>query len=124
LAGDDKNWPDRTIITDSQRVDYPIKWRKSAVMTDRWRLVNGKELYDIKADRGQEKDIADKYPKVVARLRKAYEDWWADVSDRFDEYCEIIIGSDQENPSKITSHDWHSDKPWNQTMILWGERKK
>jgi arylsulfatase A-like enzyme len=123
LAGDDKNWPDRTIITDSQRVDHPIKWRKSAVMTDRWRLVNGKELYDIKADPGQENDIADKYPKVAARLRKAYENWWADVSKRFGEYCEIIIGSDKENPSKITSHDWHSDKPWNQTMVRWAEKR-
>ncbi|HUW18839.1 MAG TPA: arylsulfatase [Sedimentisphaerales bacterium] len=123
LMGHDKNWPDRTIITDSQRVDYPIKWRKSAVMTDRWRLINGKELYDIKADPGQEKDVADKHREVAEKLRQAYEEWWADVSKRFDEYCEIIIGSDKENPSKITSHDWHSDKPWNQTMILWGEKR-
>jgi arylsulfatase A-like enzyme len=122
LIGEDK-WPDRIIVTDSQRVDYPIKWRKSAVMTERWRLVNGEELYDIKADPGQENNIADNHTQVVTRLRKAYEGWWADVSERFDGYCEIIIGSDKENPSKITSHDWHSDKPWNQTMVLWGEKR-
>ncbi|GAG45776.1 unnamed protein product, partial [marine sediment metagenome] len=52
LKGREMNWPDRTLITDSQRIEHPEKWRKSAVMTDRWRLINGKELYDIKADPG------------------------------------------------------------------------
>lgn len=41
----DADWPERMIITDSQRVVDPIKWRKSAVMSNRWRLVNGTELY-------------------------------------------------------------------------------
>jgi arylsulfatase B len=104
LTGRDKSWPDRTLITDSQRIEHPEKWRKSAVMTDRWRLVNGKELYDIKADPAQKNDIADGQPQVVEKLRKAYENWWADVSQRFDEYCEIIIGSDKQNPTRLMSH--------------------
>jgi arylsulfatase A-like enzyme len=102
------NWPDRTLVTDSQRIEDPEKWRKSAVMTDRWRLVNGKELYDINADPGQEEDLAEENSGVVTRLRKAYDDWWSDTSKRFGEYCEIIIGSDNENPSVLTCHDWHS----------------
>ncbi len=121
LAGQDEIWPDRTLITDSQRIEHPEKWRKSAVMTDRWRLVNGRELYDIKADPGQKNDIADRRPQVVEKLRKAYEDWWADVSQRFDEYCEIIIGSDEQNPTRLMSHDWHSPKvPWNQGAVRSG----
>jgi len=87
-------------------------------MTDRWRLVNGKELYDIKADPAQKNDIADGRPQVVEKLRKAYEDWWVDVSQRFDEYCEIIIGSDKQNPTCLMSHDWHTPKvPWNQGAV-------
>ncbi len=118
LFGEDADWPERMVITDSQRVDHPEKWRKSAVMTDRWRLINGKRLYDMKADPGQKKDLGDEHPKVVEKLRKAYEQWWADISKRFDEYCEIIIGSDKENPSRLTCHDWHgSDVPWNQDAI-------
>jgi arylsulfatase A-like enzyme len=120
LKGNDKSWPDRTIITDSQRVDYPIKWRKSAVMTDRWRLVNGKELYDMKTDPGQSTDVADKHPEVVAKLRGEYEKWWADTSKRFHEYCEIIVGSDKENPAKLTSHDWHTHGPWNHEQVRQG----
>jgi len=121
LTGQDKSWPDRTLITDSQRIEHPEKWRKSAVMTDRWRLVNGRELYDIKADPGQKNDIADGQPQVVEKLRKAYENWWADVSQRFDEYCEIIIGSDKQNPTRLMSHDWHAQKvPWNQGAVRSG----
>jgi arylsulfatase A-like enzyme len=120
LEGNERNWPDRTIITDSQRVELPIKWRKSALMTDRWRLINGEELYDVNVDPGQRRDTADKYPDVVARLRRDYQDWWADTSKRFLEYCEIIVGSDKENPSKLTSHDWHTHWPWNQDQVRQG----
>ncbi len=128
--------PDRILVTDSQRIEHPQKWRKCAVMTDRWRLVNGKELYDIHADPGQKKDVADEHSDVVQRLRRAYEDWWTGVSQRFEEYCEIVIGSDKEkgshrrnraggdpNPARLTCHDWHggAEPPWNQTHILKGE---
>jgi len=118
-----ENWPIRTVITDSQRIDYPNKWRKSAVMTDRWRLINGKELYDTKTDAGQKHDVANRYPEVVRKLRKDYEQWWADTSKRFDEYCQIIVGSDKENPSKLTSHDWHVHGPWNQEQIRQGRKQ-
>ncbi len=121
LKGQEMSWPDRTLITDSQRIEHPEKWRKSAVMTDRWRLVNGKELYDIKADPVQKNDIANRNPQVVEKLRNDYEDWWADVSQRFDEYCEIIIGSDKHNPTRLMSHDWHTPKvPWNQGAVRSG----
>jgi len=113
------NWPDRTIITDSQRIEHPQKWRKSAVMTDRWRLVNGKELYDIKTDPGQKNNLEHEHPQVVKKLRTDYEKWWQSVSSRFDEYCEIILGCEKENPLRLSSHDWHGTKspPWHQNHI-------
>jgi len=123
LKGNDADWPDRILVTDSQRVENPIKWRKSAVMTDRWRLVNGKQLFDMSADGGQKKDIADGNPEVVKKLRDAYEKWWADVSKRFDELVPIIIGSDKENPTRLTSHDWHSpgsQRAWNHRQLRGG----
>ncbi len=65
------DWPDRILVTDSQRVKDPIKWRQSAVMTSQYRLNNQTELYDIKADPGQTKNIAPEYPDVVRRLTEA-----------------------------------------------------
>lgn len=117
LTFDARHWPDRVIITDSQRIDHPVKWRKSAVMTDRWRLINGKELYDIRTDRDQKNNVFEKHPEIVAELLKAYEKWWSDVSQRFDEYCEIIVGSEYENPTCLTSHDIHGKVAWNQWHV-------
>jgi arylsulfatase A-like enzyme len=117
-AGD---WPDRVLVTDSQRIERPEKWRQSAVMTDRWRLVNGRELYDIHADPGQQTDLAAQQPDVVSFLREAYESWWASVSERFGDLCEIVIGSDAENPSCLSCHDWHDVMPpWNHAQIRQG----
>jgi arylsulfatase A-like enzyme len=105
------DWPARTLLVHSQRIDHPEKWRKCAVMTDRWRLVNGKELYDMTEGPGQKKDVAREHPGAVADLRRDYERWWADISRRFDEYCEIVIGSEQESPTLLCCHDWHGELP-------------
>jgi arylsulfatase A-like enzyme len=121
LKGGTSRWPDRTLVVHSQRIEHPEKWRKSAVMTERWRLVNGTELYDIKADPAQTRDIADANPKVVEKLREFYEQWWADLSTGFDKYCEIVIGSDKQNATRLMSHDWHSPDPaWSQEAVRSG----
>ena len=118
LTGEGKGWPDRTLIVHSQRIEHPQKWRKSAVMTERWRLVNGKQLFDIQADPGQKKDVAAAHPDVVAKLRKAYDAWWDSLSTRFGEYCRIVLGSEKENPARLTSHDWHTPRvPWHQSHV-------
>ncbi len=119
LYGSTKNWPDRILVTDSQRVRDPIKWRKSAVMTDQWRYNNGKELYDIKADPGQRYDVANEHPQVVKRLRSFYDDWWAELEPTFKLTTEIYLGHPKANPVRLTCHDWISDgtTPWNQQHI-------
>ena len=111
-------WPERTLFVHSQRIEHPQKWRKCAVMTERWWLINGRELYDIQADPGQKNDIAKEHPDVVKRLREAYEKWWEYLSPVFDDYCYIVLGTDHENPARLTCHDWHTPQvPWNQGMI-------
>ncbi len=122
INGSDENWSERLLITDSQRVEHPIKWRKSAVMSDNWRLVNGEELYNMVDDPGQTNDVALKEPKKVKKFRKAYDTWWDDVSLDFDDFQAIIIGSPAENPVNLTSHDWHSNTqvPWNHKHVRSG----
>lgn len=122
LENKNTSWSERILITDSQRVEDPIKWRKSAVMSDKYRLVNGKELYHIIEDPSQKKDIASQNPEVVNKYRQAYENWWTDVSEKFDEYAAISVGTKHENPVQLTSHDWHSESqvPWNHKQIRTG----
>jgi arylsulfatase B len=120
LRDPDVAWPDRILITDSQRVLDPIKWRRTTVMTDRWRQVNGVELYDIDADPGQESDVAAEYPGVMRRLTTAYEDWWSELLPTFGEPTAIVIGSAAANPVRLTGHDWlgtNAQVPWNQRHI-------
>lgn len=122
INGSDENWSERLLITDSQRVEHPIKWRKSAVMSDNWRLVNGEELYNMVDDPGQTNNVALKEPKKVEKFRRAYDTWWDDVSLDFDDFQAIVIGSPAENPVNLTSHDWHSNTqvPWNHKHIRSG----
>jgi len=112
-------WPDRTLVTDSQRVKDPIKWRQSAVMTDRWRLIDGKQLFDIKADPGQRSDIAKSHPEVFDRLRRFYEHWWSELEPTFDDATAIYLGHEAEPITRLTSHDWITAKmtPWNQSHV-------
>jgi hypothetical protein len=123
LYDDGKDWPERALVVESQRVVDPIKWRKSAVMTDRWRLVNGEELYDIEADPKQATDLAEQYPEVLERMRAEYDKFWNDVSQEHNLTSYMIIGSDHSPVVSLCSHDWLLDKlpPWNQTHIKAGD---
>ncbi|MCM8532730.1 MAG: arylsulfatase [Lentisphaeraceae bacterium] len=117
------NWPDRTIITDSQRVRDPIKWKSCSTMTQKWRLIDGKKLYDITKDPAQSKDLSKEFPEVVSKLRADYEAWWTDISPAFKKYSRIIVGNSAENPCTLTSHDWlttGTPTPWNQNHIRRG----
>jgi arylsulfatase len=42
---------------------------EAAVMWNQWRLVKDKELYDIKADPAQAKDVAGQHPEIVKKLQ-------------------------------------------------------
>lgn len=120
LLREQQEWPERTLFVHSQRVEQPEKWRKSAVMADRWRLINGTELYDLPADPKQQRNVADANSEVVSQLRSEYESWWSDISRSFDEYVRIQVGAAEQNPTTLTCHDWHAPDvlvPWNQIII-------
>ena len=121
---EEADWSERIVVTDSQRLARPVKWRKSSAMTSRWRLVDRHELYDMRADPGQTADVAAEHPEVVARLRAAYEDWWTKVTERAEERIPIEVGVDGASQVLINSHDWrNAEDPecvWNQAQIRQG----
>ena len=122
LLEESNNWEDRAVVTDSQRVTQPIKWRKSAVMTTKWRLINGEELYDITQDRGQTNNIAAQFPKVVEELRESYNEWWELVKPKFNDDIPILVG-DNTFRTRLTAHDWRGDcdhAVWDQGQIREG----
>lgn len=88
-------------------------------MTDRWRLINGKELYDIREDPGQRNDLAGAQLEVVSRLRTSYETWWAELVPTFKREPYIYLGHEREDPVRLTSHDWIASDAttWNQILV-------
>jgi len=123
LRGETKDWPDRTLFVQYRQSPDPPAKGQAAVMTEQWRLVSGKALFDIKADPGQKKDVAAEHPQVVEKLLGEYDRWWAGVSKRFGERCHVVLGSDHENPTRLTGFDWHTGTPWNQGHVRAGARK-
>lgn len=114
--------PDRMMVV--QYGQIPKKY-ESTVIHGKYRLVNGTELYDIKADPGQKTDIATKQPEVAASMRKYYDKWWEGVEPGLKEFCPISIGSPKENPTVLSSSDWeeiYADNPGHVSSAAGGPR--
>jgi len=106
------SWPNRVMYVDTQRLQNLVKYKDYSVMDDRWRLVNGKELYDMTNDKIQSKNIIDQHPLVVEKLALGYEKWWQSIMDEVpnERYAYIKVGSGKENPSRINAHDMLTGK--------------
>ncbi|HEV3385656.1 MAG TPA: arylsulfatase [Gemmata sp.] len=122
LRGSEKHLPDRTLFFQWHRGDAPEKYRAFAARGPRYKLVqaNGAfdqakwqkkfELFDISADPFEEKDLAAEKPDEVAKLMNQYEDWFADVTKNGFTPPRIIIGSEKENPVRLSRQDWRGPK--------------
>ena len=121
---------DRTIVIQSHRGDKPVLYHNFAARSQRWKLLHasgfGKEsfegepkfeLYDMENDPLETRDVSKEHPEIVERMRKAYEEWFNDVSGtRPDNYAppRIYIGTPYENPVVLTRQNWRHVKgrPW------------
>ena len=113
-------WPhERMLVTDSQRVRDPIKWKQTAVMSGPWRLINNTELYDIQADPGQQMNVIDYQPARAAKMRAFYDGWWAELEPTFAQTTEIHLGHPDHPSVSLTGHDWIQEAlpPWHQGHI-------
>ncbi|WP_281614815.1 arylsulfatase [Flammeovirga sp. SubArs3] len=115
---------ERILVGDSQRIEFPEKWRNSYTMKGNWRLVNNEELYNVSSDPGQAKNVIKVFPEIAQELRKGYEKNWKKQYKCFDRFPYIKLGTEYENPSTLTAHDWHVAEermiPWNQKLIRKG----
>lgn len=74
-------WADRHLFVHKGRWEKGAdpnlsQYASCAVRTQRWRLVNHRELFDIAADPYESTDVSAKHPAVVTRLQQAYDQWW------------------------------------------------
>ena len=121
------DWPERTLFIQCHRGLTPKLFQNSAAITQQYKLVcypgtfNREdlvpsanqpvlELYDIPADRGEQRDLARDKPAIVAELRRQYENWFADVwrSRQFTPGI-IHVGNEAENPVRLCRYQ---DASW------------
>ncbi len=117
MTQEDPNWEDRTLFTQWHRGDEPEAFRACAAFNQRYKLVDGKELYDLKNDPAEKKNIADEHPEIVESLRKEYMAWFKDVSSTRGYFPpRIHIGTRHENPVILTRQDWRGPR------VGWGNK--
>jgi arylsulfatase B len=116
--GDHKDWPARMMMTDNQKKHLPSKWATTTVMSERWRLIDNKELYDIDADPGQRSNVIDKHPEVVQQLRKYYDELWADLQPGLNNVPMIPLAAPDQKTVALNYHDCVNRHPfWFQNDI-------
>ncbi len=83
----------------TQRYDGCVVW-------DAWRLVGEDELYNLAEDPGQQRNVADRFPAVLERMKAHYDAWWEEVAGGIDEFVPLVIGSEAENPVILHCGYW------------------
>jgi hypothetical protein len=105
LRGRAESLPDRMLVVQYSRARLE-QW-ECAVIWNQWRLVHGKELYDVRADRGQTNDLAAQHPEIIAKMRAHYAQWWTGLRPKVDEFVPCAtLGSDRQALVSLTSSDW------------------
>jgi hypothetical protein len=105
------------------RGDEPVRFRACAVRGPRYKLVQpagrGDQeqftpawaLYDMAADPAERLNIINQHPELAAKMKAAYEAWFADVSaTRGYPVPRIIVGTRHENPLTLTRQDWRGPR--------------
>ena len=129
------NFPeDRMLVINYSRmpgfVNYPTPFAQTLmyrnqgeVLWKRWRLLEDRELYNLETDPLQTTNVIDKHPKVLAKLRNRLDEWWADVGPHANDVQRVVIGSEHENPSRLTGCEWLDVFIDQQRQIRVGQQK-
>jgi arylsulfatase A-like enzyme len=102
-----KTLPQRTLFFQWHRGDMPNPHQNAAAHGGRYKLVDGKELYDLESDPAEANNIARQQPDVAKKLRGEYDRWFADVAaTRNFAPPKIYLGTPHEDPVTLTRQDW------------------
>jgi arylsulfatase A-like enzyme len=117
---------DRILVTEGKVGDRSEMYASSCVMQGDWRLVKGKELFNVAKDPGQENDVAKTNPEIVERLRGGYEVWHEKMAKGFERESRSVIGDPKCNPARLYCMDLHAfpktGKKKNKGKVVWNQK--
>lgn len=120
---------DRTVfIHHRQTYLPPFDEKGSVVMRGKWRLLHGKDLYDVVADRPQKVNLAKEYPEVVKSLKAANAEFIAETK-KLPEYQNLVpsvIDFKKQPVTVLTIQHAKGDSPglWKPEQIAEGVKNK
>lgn len=85
MKNPDTEWKDRFLFTHVGRWKrgsdiQESKFKQCAVRSERFRMINNAELFDMEKDPGQTTNVMDQFPETVRKMRDAYEKWWEETT--------------------------------------------
>jgi len=114
-------WPERQLFIQGHHANTPTLNRNIAVVGQRYKLVqprayNGKYvgnepfmLFDLEKDPGEHQDLAADEPDLCQRMKRAYEQWFEDVSStRGYHPVRIPIGTAHQERITLLQQTWRS----------------
>ena len=91
--------PRRGLSAKPSKDDAAVLWKK-------WRLLRGRELYDLSTDPHQDRNVIGDHPEIAKKLQQHYDKWWAEIAPTLDTFQPSVIGSDQQNPTRLCACEW------------------
>jgi arylsulfatase A len=115
LKGQTAAWPERLLFTHQSGGAAAPQFGRGGVRTQRYRAVieagggvrrnqvaeSAWQLYDMREDPGQTKDIAKSAPDIVKQLATAYENWFHEVTKAGFDKPLIPVGYDEHDPVRL-----------------------
>ena len=124
LRGQTAEMPDRKLVIQFSRMNAPVpKQGDACILWRHWRLVGNEELYDLSADPQQAKNVAAEQPEVLAKLRDHYDQWWAGIEPKMNEFSRVVIGHAAENPTHLSPCEWADVFLDQMAQVRRGEKK-
>ena len=111
LKGDDSSWEDRYLFTQWHRGDAPEPFRACAVRNQKWKLINGEELYDMETDpRRREQRRGGPTGTLSPRCGRSTKTGSRMFPPGVMSRRASFIGTEHENPVVLTRQDWRGPK--------------
>jgi len=117
LRGEEQVSDERILIINYSRMpgfaNYPsphsqtqMRAGQAGVLYKRWRLLEDRELYNLGSDPLQKRNVINQHPELVEKLRDHLAKWWKRIGPLANEEQRIIIGTEHENPTKLSGTEW------------------